>query len=140
SSELESRLGRQPTLQEMAQHMKLSERKVRIIRRAVKAFAAPTQSAGPDGTFGLPEMLADQKQPSPEEEVFSRADSEVIEKLLSRIDEREATILRMRYGLDDEEPRTLKEIGKEIGLTRERVRQLEREAIRKLKDVIAETM
>lgn len=139
SSELELKLGRQPTLGEMAQHMRLSERKVRIIRRAVKAFSAPSQSPGPDGTFGLPEMLADQKQPTPEEEVFSRADSEVIERLLSRIDEREATILKLRYGLDDQEPMTLKQIGMKIGLTRERVRQLEREAIRKLKEVIAES-
>ena len=61
SSELENNLGRQPSLQEMAEHMKLSERKVRIIRRAVKAFSAPTQSSGADGTYGLPEMLADQK-------------------------------------------------------------------------------
>jgi len=138
STELETKLGRQPTLQEMAHHMNLSERKVRIIRRAVKAFSAPTQSSGPDGTYGLPEMLADQKQPSPEEEVFSRADTEIIERLLSRIDEREATILKLRYGLEDEEPMTLKQIGARIGLTRERVRQLEREAVKKLREVIEE--
>lgn len=139
AGELESRLNRQPTLQEMAQHMQLSERKVRIIRRAVKAFSAPTQAAGAEGTFGLHEMLADQKSPSPEEIAFSHADSEVIERLLARIDEREATILKLRYGLDDQEPMTLKQIGAKIGLTRERVRQLEREALKKLKEVIAET-
>lgn len=139
SSELELKLGRQPTLAEMAEHMNLSERKVRIIRRAVKAFSAHTQSSGADGTFGLTDMLADHKQPTPEEAVFSRADSEVIERLLSQIDEREATILKLRYGLDDQEPMTLKQIGAKIGLTRERVRQLEREAIKKLKAVIAES-
>ncbi len=138
SAELESRLNRQPTLQEMSRHMNLSERKVRIIRRAVKAFSAPTQSGGPNGAFGLSELLADRKTPPPEEAVFSNADSEVIRHLLGRIDEREATILRMRFGLDDDEPMTLKEIGAKIGLTRERIRQLEREAIKKLREAVNE--
>ena len=138
SAELEGKLNRQPTLPEMAQHMNLSERKVRIIRRAVKAFSAPTQSGGPDGSFGLSELLADRKTPSPEETVFSNADSEVIRRLLERIDEREATILKMRFGIGSEEPMTLKEIGATIGLTRERVRQLEREALKKLREVVNE--
>jgi RNA polymerase primary sigma factor len=136
SAELETKLNRQPSLQEMAEHMHLSERKVRIIRRAVKAFNAPTQSGSADGAFGLSELLADKKTPTPEEAVFSNADSEIIHKLLGLIDDREATILTMRYGLDDEDPMTLKEIGSRIGLTRERVRQLEREALKKLRQAI----
>ena len=88
--------------------------------------------------MGRLDRLADQKNPTPEEHVFSQSDSEAIEKLLSRIDEREATILRLRYGLDDEEPMTLKQIGAKIGLTRERVRQLEREAVKKLREAIEE--
>jgi len=135
---LEHKLNRQPTIQEMAEHMNLSERKVRIIRRAVKAFNAPTQSGSADGTFGLNELLADDKTPSPEQAVLSKADAEFIAKLLSRIDEREATILTLRYGLKDEEPMTLKEIGKRVGLTRERVRQLERDALRKLREALEE--
>jgi len=135
-AQLEHKLNRQPSIQEMAEHMKLSERKVRIIRRAVKAFSAPTQSGSADGSFGLSELLADEKTPSPEQAAFSNADAEVIEKLLNRIDDREATILRLRYGLENEEPMTLKEIGVRVGLTRERVRQLEREALRKLREAI----
>jgi len=137
TQELESRLNRHPTLQEMAEHMKLSERKIRIIRRAVKAFSAPTQSGG-EGSLGLSEVLADDRTPSPEEKAFSTADAEIIQRLLDRIDEREATILRMRFGLNDREPMTLKEIGARIGLTRERVRQLEREALRKLREALEE--
>jgi RNA polymerase primary sigma factor len=138
-AELEGTLGRQPTLQEMAEHMKLSERKVRIIRRAVKAFSAPTQSEGADGSLSLSEILADTKTPAPEHAAFTQADSEVVRRLLDRIDHREATILRMRFGLDDQPPMTLKQIGAKIGLTRERVRQLEREALKKLREVIDET-
>ncbi|MBI4580006.1 MAG: sigma-70 family RNA polymerase sigma factor [Planctomycetes bacterium] len=134
--ELEAKHNRQPTLQEMAEHMNLSERKVRIIRRAVKAFSAPTQSGGPDGTFGLSELLADHRTPKPEETAFTNADNEVIRRLLDKIDEREATILRLRFGLDDGQPMTLKDIGAKIGLTRERVRQLEREALKKLREEI----
>ncbi len=137
-TELEGRLGRQPSLQEMAEHMKLSERKVRIIRRAVKAFSAPTQSEGGDGGLSLSEILADNRTPAPEHEAFSHADSEVIKRLLDRIDHREATILRLRFGLDDQQPMTLKQIGAKIGLTRERVRQLEREALKKLREALEE--
>ncbi|MBP7936664.1 MAG: sigma-70 family RNA polymerase sigma factor [Phycisphaerae bacterium] len=137
-TELEQKHGKQPTLQEMARHMNLTERKVRIIRRAVKAFSAPTQSGSADGSFGLNELLADQKTPSPQDSAFSNADAEVISKLLSKIDEREATILKLRYGLDNQEPMTLKQIGVKVGLTRERVRQLEREALVKLREALNE--
>ena len=140
-TELESSLNRQPSLEEMADHMKLSERKVNIIRRAVKAVNAPTQSGGSEDSFGLSELLADHRTPSPEEAAFSNADAEVVQRLLKRIDEREATILRLRYGLEEEaEPMTLKQIGLQIGLTRERVRQLERDALKKLRDVLEELM
>ncbi len=135
---LESKLTRQPSLQELAEHMKLSERKIRIIRRAVKAFNAPTQSEGADGSLSLSEILADNHTPAPEQAALNHADTEVIQRLLSRIDEREATILKMRYGLDDQEPMTLKQIGVKIGLTRERVRQLEREALQKLREAVNE--
>jgi RNA polymerase primary sigma factor len=141
-TELESKLNRQPSLQEMAEHMQLSERKVNIIRRAVKAVNAPTQSGSGEDSFGLSELLADHRTPTPEEAAFSNADAEVIQHLLERIDEREATILRYRYGLlnDEAEPMTLKQIGEKIGLTRERVRQLERDALKKLRDALEELM
>jgi len=132
-------LSRQPSLQELADHMKISERKVRIIRRAVKAFSAPTQSEGADGSLSLSEILADYRTPAPEQAALDSADAEVIGRLLNQIDEREATILKLRFGLDDQEPMTLKQIGAKIGLTRERVRQLEREALKKLREVLQET-
>jgi RNA polymerase primary sigma factor len=128
--------GRHPSVQELAEYMKLPERKVRIIRRAVKAFASPTQSADDETGMPLTEMLADEKTPRPEEAMFSEADSVAINQMLDTISEREATILRLRFGLGDREPMTLKDIGKEIGLTRERVRQIEGEALRKLNELI----
>ncbi len=135
--ELQEELGRAPSLQEISERMQLPERKVRIIKRAVRAFSAPTQSSSADGGSTLSDMLPDDRSPTPEEVIFSQAESETIQRLLDALDERESTILRLRYGLTDEEPMTLKEIGARIGLTRERVRQLEGEALRKLERILS---
>jgi RNA polymerase primary sigma factor len=128
--------GRDPSLADLAEYMRLPERKVRIIRRAVKAFTSPTQSAEFESGFSLSELLADDKTPPPDEAMFTESESGMLKRLLEQIDEREATILRMRFGLDDGEAMTLKDIGKKIGLTRERVRQIECEALRKLNEMI----
>jgi RNA polymerase primary sigma factor len=135
SSQLEETLGRAPSIEEMAEHMKMPERKVHFIKRAVKAFSSPTQSGSSDAEFTVNEMLADYKTPSPEHQLFSEAEADTIQKLLNQIDEREATVLRLRFGLDNREPMTLKEIGEKIGLTRERVRQIEHEALAKLNEL-----
>ncbi|HWL94686.1 MAG TPA: sigma-70 family RNA polymerase sigma factor [Phycisphaerae bacterium] len=137
-NKLQDELGRPPSIGEIALRMEMPERKVRIIKRAVKAFNAPTQSATVENGLSLSDMLPDDRAPSPEAAIFSQAESERIAQLLDVLDEREATILRLRYGLTDEEPLTLKEIGARIGLTRERVRQLEAEALRKLEKSLAE--
>ena len=133
----EDQEGRLPTLQELSKAMTLPERKVRIIRRAVKALASSAQLPDTSEGFTLSDVLADEKTPQPEEALFSASESELIHKMLDQIDEREATILRMRFGLDAGEGMTLKDIGKQIGLTRERVRQIEGEALRKLNDLLS---
>ena len=133
--ELEDKLGRQPTIQELADAMEMPPRKIRIIRKAVRAFQRPAQTGGTgeDGEApSLAEMLQDERTAQPDEQVLKEDDLKTIAILLDAIDDREARILRLRYGLDGEEPMTLKEIGKHIGLTRERVRQIEIEALRKL--------
>lgn len=133
SRELEERLGRAPNNQELSEAMELPPRKIRMIRKAVRAFQRPaqTESRNDDGV-ALAEMIRDDKTPTPDEQVFRADDLNTIRYLLDTIDEREAIILRFRYGLDGEEPLTLKEIGHKIGLTRERVRQIEIEALEKL--------
>ncbi len=137
-TQLQEELGRAPSLQEIAERMSLPERKVRIIKRAVRAFSAPTQSEGFDSGLLLSDVLADEKTLTPDQVVFNEAESQMIQKLLAELDDREGTILRLRYGLDENEPMTLKAIGAKIGLTRERVRQIENEALRKLQKVLSE--
>jgi len=138
-TQLSEELGRAPSLQEIAERMSLPERKVRIIKRAVRAFSAPTQSEGTDSGLLLSDVLADEKTLPPDQTVFNEAESQMIQKVLAELDDREGTILRLRYGLDETEPMTLKAIGAKIGLTRERVRQIENEALRKLQKVLSDS-
>lgn len=131
---LEEELGRTPSIEEMSVALEIPEKKTKYIRRAVKAFAAPTQMPSSEDSLSINEMLEDEKTLRPDEAVFNADELETIQILLNQIDKREAEVLRLRFGLTDEEPMTLKEIGKRIGLTRERVRQIEKESLAKLHD------
>jgi RNA polymerase primary sigma factor len=132
-SEMEDKLGRMPNLEELARHMKMSVKKVRIIHRAVRAFHSPTQAAVNDEDgVALHEVMHDQKTSTPDDIVLEKDEVRTIYNLLGKIDQREAEILKLRFGLEDGQPLTLKEIGEKVGLTRERVRQIESDALRKL--------
>jgi RNA polymerase primary sigma factor len=131
---LEERMGRQPTIQELATEMGLPVKKLLIVRRAVKAYHAPSQAPTKDDGEGadLGDIFEDTRTRAPEQDVERREDFSTILKLLDSIDERDARVLRLRFGLEGKEALTLKQIGKEVGLTRERVRQIEVEALKKL--------
>jgi len=134
SHELKAELGRQPSLQELAQALDLPMRKVLIVKRAVRAIQSsnqiPLSEAG--DSMNPAELFADRDGAHPGETILREDETETIRKLLEAIDEREATVLRLRFGLDGRPPLTLKEIGEEIGLTRERVRQIEYNALDRL--------
>lgn len=134
SRRLELQLGRPPSLQELADEMQLPLKKLRVIRRAIRAVrapqAAPTDENGEQ--MSMSEMIADQRTGLPESSMARDDELTTIRKLLDAIDEREARILRMRFGFDGREPLTLKEIAQAIGISRERVRQIADEALRKL--------
>lgn len=133
--DLEEKYDRPPTIAELAEVMELSPKKVRIIRKAMRALQRPTQTSGDrEDSLDLAEMLHDYRLAAPDEQVLNRDDVQTIRKLLDAIDQREANILRLRFGLNGEGPLTLKEVGQRVGLTRERVRQIEIDALRKLND------
>jgi len=140
SQKLERELGRPPGLQELADEMQLPLKKIRIIKRAVKAFRAPSQTPLDDNgePMSLGDLVSDEKETPPDECVFRDDELKTIRRLLDAIDEREARILRLRFGLDGQEPLTLKQIATEIGISRERVRQIADEALRKLNAQINE--
>lgn len=138
---LGAELGRQPTVDELAAHMDLPPKKVKIIRRAMKAMQTPAQEpAGGDGDMaGLGELIADHRTPAPESVVFETDELSILRRLLEAIDEREGQILRLRFGLDGEQPLTLKQIADTVGISRERVRQIVDEALTRLNAQITDT-
>ncbi len=111
-------------------------KKLRIIRKAVKAYNSPTQSGSADGEVTINELVADTHNPPPDEIVRDEDELRQLEELMEGMDGRAAKILKLRYGLDGDDPLTLKEIGKRVGLTRERVRQIEHEALLMLRDAM----
>jgi RNA polymerase primary sigma factor len=130
--ELGYRLGRAPTTAEIAQELDLPEHNWNVVRDTVSSSSQPTHSMGIDAGCVFSEALEDPRARSPQEEILSAHELERVSELLEVIDGREANILRLRFGLRDGKPMTLKAIGESMGLTRERVRQMEQEALRKL--------
>ena len=124
-------LGREPTLEEIADEASLPVEQAREVRAAARASASLDQPVGEheDAVFG--DFVAG-SEPLPEEYVEVSLRSQALTVALLALPDRERMVLVLRYGLLDEEPKTLEEIGKRLGLTRERVRQIELESLRRL--------
>jgi RNA polymerase sigma factor (sigma-70 family) len=138
-SDLESRLGRTVAIEEMAEVMGLPLHKAVIIHRIVEVLS----SAGDTGDETeedqlLEATLVDRSMDMPEDSMATQEEETKALSLLNRIEPREAKILRLHYGLGGRRPMTLKEIAKEFGLTRERIRQLRRDALTKLYEFMNE--
>src|SRR5262249_27602338 len=127
-------MGRSPTSEEVAKYLQLPEEKLAIIQKAIRVYNSTPQPYQSESGWSIDELLIDTRGPSPETSMFEAEDLHPILKLLDSLDPREAAVLRMRFGLDGEEPQTLKEIGKRLNVTRERVRQIQRHALRKLSE------
>ncbi len=135
SKSLEEKLGHPPSMVELAKEMQVPLGKLQIIRRALRAYNAPNQvvSANPDNDVSeLADVFEDTNSKDPTVVVEENEILRVITGLLETIDSREAEVLRLRFGMDGTEPLTLNEVGLRIGLTRERVRQIEVETLARL--------
>jgi RNA polymerase primary sigma factor len=134
STKLQEELGRTPTQEEIARSLNLPRKKLNIIKKAIRVYNSAPQTDQADTGWSLDEMLMDGRARTPDTEMVEADDLHHVLDLLDKMDKREATVLRMRFGLDGGEQKTLKEIGESLGLTRERVRQIESEALAKLSD------
>jgi RNA polymerase primary sigma factor len=126
-----TQLGREPTLEEIAEEANLPIAQAHEVKAAARASTSLDQPVGEteDAVFG--DFVAGEG-PLPDEEVEVSLRCQALAEALGALAERERKVLMLRYGLVDEEPKTLEEIGRRLGLTRERVRQIETEALKRL--------
>jgi len=134
NTRLSEELGRTPTHEEIARVLGLPKKKLPIIKKAIRIYNSTPQTDQAEVGWSLGEMVMDERMKSPEDELLDHDVLSSVLKMVDRLDEREAIVLRMRFGLGDMEPHTLKEIGEKLNLTRERVRQIETEALERLAD------
>ncbi len=133
SKKLFQELGREPTPEEIAKHLGMTPDKVRkVLRSAQEPISLETPIGDDEDTF-LKDFIEDKSIPNPEEHVSRKLLREQLEKVLETLSEKEREILRYRYGLVDGTEYTLEQVGKMFNVTRERIRQIESKAIRKLR-------
>ncbi|MBK9747878.1 MAG: sigma-70 family RNA polymerase sigma factor [Chloroflexi bacterium] len=130
---LEQSLGRRPSPEEIAGEMDLPADTVRAMMDASQHAIALERPVGDDGDSEFGDFIEDQDSPSPVESATQHLLQETIEEVLSELTPRQSHILRLRFGLGGGEPHTLEEIANKFGLSRERIRQLEKEALRRLR-------
>jgi RNA polymerase primary sigma factor len=128
-------LGREATHAEIAEGMDITEEEVAKTMSISQTHLSLDAPLTPGEDNKLLDYLADNVNPTPDEQTFEKALTESIEEALSSLKEREAKILRLYFGLDGEEPMTLEQIGSLLGITRERVRQIKEKALSRLRHV-----
>ena len=126
-------LGYEPSIKELADHLDMSEEKVQEIMQIAREPASLETPIGEEDDSNLGDFVADSNVVSPEGNVESVMLREHIDTLLGDLKERERQVIVLRFGLEDGHPRTLEEVGKEFNVTRERIRQIEAKALRKLR-------
>ncbi len=133
SQDLEQSLGRRPTPEEIAGELKVAAEAVRAMMDASQHATSLERPVGEDGDSEFGDFIEDQESVSPVDSATQILLGEAIEEVLAELTPRQSSILRMRFGLGGGEPHTLEEIANKFGLSRERIRQLEKEALRRLR-------
>lgn len=126
--------GREPTFEELKEHVKLSEKDYKLYKTFDKNVASLNTTIGEDGDSELMDFISSDDSPDPVyEEAKNILLSDTVREVLEKLDKREGYIIQERFGLNGRTPKTLEEIGYDLGLTRERVRQIESVAMKKLR-------
>jgi RNA polymerase primary sigma factor len=133
AAKLQEVLGREPTNEELAAEVRLPARKVAALRLAAIRPASLEMSLGDDDTSRLADLVPDERAENPFRELDDKTTTDMVRELIGKLDVREARILRYRFGLDGGAEKTLEEVGKYFGVTRERIRQLQNVALSKLR-------
>ena len=133
SRELLQKLGRVPTTEELAEEMGVSEDKVKEMMELVKEPVSLETPIGEEEDSYLKDFLEDERSEGPDEHILYDSLKEQIEEVLNELTPREQEVVRLRFGFEDNRPHTLAEIGKNYGISRERVRQIENKALNRLK-------
>ena len=129
--ELAAQLGYAPTDEEIAEHAKLPLNQVREVREAARAVASTDAPIGSDGDTSFGELFA-AGGPTTEDEVDATIRGDAVRRAVAKLPERQRDVISLRFGLVGEGPTSLEQIGKQLGITRERVRQIEADALRRL--------
>ena len=130
--DLSTKLGRVPTEEEVAKHAKLPLKQVREVKEAARAVTSLDRPVGEEGDASFGDLVAG-GEAGPEERLSVSLEEDTLRRAIESLPEREQQVVKLRYGLNgDTDPKSLEEIGRQLGLTRERVRQVEAEALRRL--------
>ena len=130
---LTDRLGRPPTNEEVGKALRLSKKKLGIVAKAIRVNNLTPHPEGDDEDgFAIGDVLTDEKARPVDDVLIETDDLDRVFRRIDQLDDREASVIRMRFGLEPYMPMTLREVGENLGLTRERVRQLESQALAKL--------
>ena len=133
SRQLVQRLGREPSAEEIAAEMEIASDRVEEIQRIAQEPVSLETPIGEEEDSQLGDFLEDKDLPSPEEAAASQILREQLDDMLGDLTDREREVLRLRFGLEDGHAHTLEEVGRRFGVTRERIRQIEAKALRKLR-------
>ena len=134
------KLERFPSAAELAVEMGITPEKVKYIQDSFKDISSLDTPMGEDDEDSIGDLIADTDILTPEQNIDIRARSEMLEAVLATLETREKEVIQYRYGLVDEEPKTLEEIGRIYGVTKERIRQIEAKALRKLRNPLRAKM
>ena len=135
---LRETLDREPTDEEVADNLGLHARRIRQYREAARAPVSLDSPISAEDSTSISEHVADATAAAPFDRLVNHNDNQLMKEVLATLDARESRILAMRFGLDNGRPKTLEEVGARLGVTRERIRQIQEQALQKMRVKIEE--
>ena len=140
TAELTQKLGRTPSDKEIAKHLDIEVDKIQAVMDIAQATTSLDTPVDDEGETSMGDLIADHSAENPVANMIKEANKQIVANILDTLGSREAEILKMRFGIDAEKAMTLEEVGDHYGLSKERIRQIENKAIRKLRNPVRAKM